>query len=119
LELYGSKDNAVVEANIHYADRRQKHDMTGSVPFKLKEGKFSDYFHVFELVWNKKEIILFVDGRQYASTQISSKDHKEFHKPFFLLLNIAVGGTYAGRPDDTTKFPQSMYVDWIRVYQKP
>ena len=42
----------------------------------------------------------------------------EFHKEFFVLLNIAVGGTHAGRPDTTTEFPQHMYVDWIRVYEK-
>ena len=42
----------------------------------------------------------------------------EFHRDFFLLLNIAVGGTYAGRPDATTTFPQYLYVDWIRVYRK-
>lgn len=35
-----------------------------------------------------------------------------------LLLNIAVGGEWAGRPDESTVFPQYMYVDWVRVYQK-
>jgi beta-glucanase (GH16 family) len=42
----------------------------------------------------------------------------EFHEKFFLLLNIAVGGTHAGYPDETTVFPQKMYVDWVRVYKK-
>ena len=40
------------------------------------------------------------------------------HHDHFLLLNIAVGGTWAGRPDETTDFPQDMRVDWVRVYQK-
>lgn len=118
LELYGSKDDGVVEANMHYADKNEEHDMMGAEDFKLKEGKFSDDFHLFELVWGKKELVWYVDGEKYASTQITSKDRSEFHQPFFLLLNIAVGGTFAGRPNDTTYFPQSMLIDWIRVYQK-
>ena len=50
--------------------------------------------------------------------QIDKPFLTEFHEEFFILLNIAVGGTYAGRPDDTTKFPQKMIIDWIRVHQK-
>ena len=41
-----------------------------------------------------------------------------FHKEFFFLLNIAVGGEYSGRPDSSSEFPEYMYVDWIRVFQK-
>ena len=49
---------------------------------------------------------------------ISSDEFTELHKEFFILFNIAVGGTHAGRPNDTTSFPQYMYVDWVRVYEK-
>jgi beta-glucanase (GH16 family) len=117
LELYGSKDDGIVEANLHYADESDSHAMMGAVPFKLKEGKFADAFHVFELEWNDSEVKWFVDGQQYASKPISSDEFSEFHKEFFILLNLAVGGTWAGRPDPSTVFPQHMYVDWVRVYQ--
>ena len=118
LELYGSKDDAVVEANLHYANDSGSHAQMGAKSFKLKEGKFSDDFNIFELEWDEKKIAWFVDGKQYASIKISENQFSEFHEEFFILLNIAVGGTWAGRPDDTTKFPQFMYVDWVRVYQK-
>jgi beta-glucanase (GH16 family) len=49
---------------------------------------------------------------------IASEELSEFHNEFFLLFNIAVGGKWSGRPDETTTFPQYMYVDWVRVYQK-
>ena len=42
----------------------------------------------------------------------------EFHDEFFIFLDIAVGGTYAGQPDVTSPFPQYMYIDWVRVYQR-
>ena len=117
LELYGTKDDAVVEANIHYADSLESHKMMETVPFKLEEGKFADAFHVFDLEWNKNQISWFVDGEKYASTPISAAALSEFQKEFFILLNVAVGGAYAGRPDETSIFPQYMYIDWIRVYK--
>ncbi|MCA0133499.1 glycoside hydrolase family 16 protein [Winogradskyella alexanderae] len=118
LELYGTKNDAVVEANLHYADQNDSHTMMGAVPYKLKEGIFADNFHVFGLEWDKNNISWFVDGKKYTSTSITSEERSEFHNEFFILLNLAVGGNYAGRPDETTSFPQKMLVDWVRVYQK-
>lgn len=117
LELYGSKDNGVVEANIHYADSTDSHTMMGAIPFHLEEGRFADGFHVFELEWTADELVWSVDGVPYASTSLSADDRTEFHQDFFLLFNIAIGGLWAGEPDETTPFPQHMYVDWVRVYQ--
>lgn len=118
LELYGSKDDGAVEANLHYADEKGDHAMMGQEIYKLKEGKFSDDFHIFELEWDAEKISWFVDGEQFATLDITDDVFGEFHEEFFLLINIAVGGTEAGRPDKTTSFPQHMYVDWVRVYQK-
>ena len=118
LELYGSKDDGVVEANIHYANESDRHTMMGSVSYELEEGKFADDFHVFELEWDSERITWAVDGEEYTSTSIASDELSEFHEEFFILLNVAVGGTHAGRPDETTEFPQHMYVDWVRVYQR-
>lgn len=118
LELYGAKDDSVVEANLHYADSTNSHAQMGAVSFKLDTGTFSDEYHLFELEWKPEQIIWKVDGQPYAALDISSAEFNEFHRPHFLLLNIAVGGTFAGRPDATTPFPQKMYVDWIRVFQQ-
>lgn len=118
LEFYGSKDPGVVEGNLHYANADNKHTMSGAIPYKLDKGKFADAFHIFELEWNAKQVIWSVDGKTYASTQITAEEMSEFHKEFFLLLNLAVGGAYAGRPDDSTQFPQYMFVDWVRVFQE-
>jgi beta-glucanase (GH16 family) len=101
LEMYGSRDNAVVEANIHYARKSGRHGNMGAVATKLEQGNFADNFHVFEIEWNADQILWFVDGKRFASTSISSDEFSEFHKPFFILLNIAVGGRSAGRVDDT------------------
>jgi len=119
FELYGTKDDAAIEANIHYADHAGKHASMGAKKFSLPGGKFADRFHVFELEWDANTIAWSVDGQRFASTSIAGSELGEFHQHFFLLLNIAVGGQYAGRPDHTTEIPQTMYVDWVRVYQRP
>ncbi len=118
LELYGSKDDAVIEANAHYADASGSHGMMGAASFKLEQGTFADEFHIFELEWDATRIAWLVDGEQFASMPITAVELSEFRKEFFILLNVAVGGKYAGRPDSTSTFPQYMYVDWVRVYKE-
>ncbi|MEO1437910.1 MAG: glycoside hydrolase family 16 protein [Bacteroidota bacterium] len=118
MELFGFRSDAEVEANIHYADSSGQHAQMGAVGYHLKEGIFADDFHVFELEWTSEKMIWRVDGKAYVETPITDNERTEFHQDFFILLNVAVGGAFAGRPDKTTEFPQSMYVDWVRVYQE-
>jgi beta-glucanase (GH16 family) len=118
LELYGSKDDGAIEVNLHYANDKGKHASMGAVTYELEKGRFADDFHIFELEWDTEKIAWFVDGKKVTSFSIQSEELSEFHKEHFLLLNIAVGGKWSGRPDDTTTFPQYMFVDWVKVYQK-
>ena len=118
LEMYGSRDNAVVEANMHYESENGRHVDMGAAGIRLEEGWFADNFHVFELEWDDESLRWFVDGRQFAATSIAGSEFSEFHREFFVLLNVAVGGRSAGPVDETTPFPQTMYVDWVRVYQR-
>lgn len=118
FELYGSKNDSVVEANLHYANKSNTHGQMGAASFALKAGKFADAFHVFELEWDVNNVTWMVDGEEYAFMAITKDELSEFHKDFFILLNVAVGGTWAGRPDAESVFPQYMHVDWVRVYKK-
>ena len=92
--------------------------MLQPISFELDEGKFSDSFHVFEIEWDDHRIAWSIDGKEYASTAISSNERSEFLKELFILFTLAVGGKWAGQPDSTTPFPQHMFIDWVRVYQK-
>lgn len=118
LELWGSVDASLVEANVHYSDAKGKHTQMGAKGYHLPKGSFSDSFHEFELEWTKEALIWRVDSNTYHTLDITDKKYYAFHKDFFLLLNIAVGGEFAGYPDKTTPLPQEMVVDWIKVYQK-
>jgi len=81
---------------------------------------FADDFHVFGIEWNEDTIRWFVDGIQYHEvTSDSLSPWLPFQEDFYLILNVAVGGTLPGNPDSTTVLPQSMEVDWVRVYNSP
>ena len=75
-------------------------------------------YHVYAIEWTPASIKWFVDGAQYheANIQNSINSTEEFHRPFFLLLNLAVGGNWPGPPNGGTPFPARMFVDYVRVY---
>ena len=79
---------------------------------------FADSFHTFSADWYPDHISFAVDGKIF-STQYRARAGAGwvFNHPFFLLLNLAVGGNQPGSPDAGTTFPRQMLVDWVRVYQ--
>ena len=84
-------------------------------------GKLSDAFHVFAIEWDAASIRFYVDDQLYETqtpANVPSGGTWAFDHPFFLLLNVAVGGSWPGDPDMTTTFPQTMKVDWVRAYQR-
>lgn len=86
--------------------------------YTLASGIFADDFHVFAVEWDDQEIRGYVDGTQFYTADITPAGLSEFHKNFFVILNVAVGGTWPGPPNANTVFPQTMQVDWVRVYQQ-
>lgn len=78
-----------------------------------------DSYHVYTIEWDSAAIRWYVDGVKYFEANIlnSINGTDEFHKPFFILLNMAVGGNWPGQTIDDSKLPASMYVDYVRVYQ--
>lgn len=74
-------------------------------------------FHNYKMVWNEKLIAMYVDDFKYQEIAIeNAKDGLEaFHKPQFLILNVAVAGNWPGFDVDDAQFPNEMLVDYIRV----
>ncbi len=85
----------------------------------LPENSLQQEFHTFAIEWDPGEIRWFVDDEQFfklTSEQVNNEwvyDH-----PFFILINLAVGGYWPGYPDESTVFPQFLTVDYVRVYQR-
>ncbi len=81
----------------------------------------ADAFHTFAVEWDPAAIRWYVDGRQYFSrtpSDLPAGTRWVFDHDFFVLLNVAVGGSWPGNPDATTTFPQEMLVDYVRAYRR-
>jgi beta-glucanase (GH16 family) len=93
-----------------------------SAAYTLPSGqKFSDDFHTFAAEWEPNVIRFYVDGLLYRTrtpADLPAGTSWVFDHPFFIILNVAVGGGWPGNPDATTVFPQQMLVDYVRVYQR-
>ena len=102
----------------------------GSVHWQAANGSQADYsnnmvttptdYHVYAVEWDADTIKWFVDGTQYNAFTITNGmgNTQAFQNPFFLLLNMAVGGNWPGFSVDDGSLPAKMYVDYVRVYQK-
>ncbi|MFO7655091.1 MAG: glycoside hydrolase family 16 protein [Candidatus Krumholzibacteriia bacterium] len=85
----------------------------------LAQGGFHLGFHEFAVEWAEGSITWLVDGHPYRTVtpaDLPAGADWVFDHPFFILLNVAVGGRWVGAPDASTTFPQTMLVDWVRVH---
>ena len=91
--------------------------------YTLPDGeRFADDFHIFAIEWTSTAVTFYVDDTAYNtvhSTDIPAGSEWVFDQPFFILLNLAVGGNFAGPVGPDTKFPEEMLVDYVRVYRLP
>lgn len=123
MDIVESKgqEPAKIHGTLHYGGTWPHNQYSGG-EFSLSEGTFAEDFHVFALEWDPEEIRWYVDGTPYFQADSwQSSEHPfpaPFDQPFHLVLNLAVGGRFVGPPDESTKFPQQMRVDYVRVYQR-
>ena len=114
------REPSTVHGTVHGPGYSAGEGISGA--FSLPDGgRFSDDFHVFTIEWSPSEIRWFSNGELYHTVtpeSLPSGAEWVFDQPFFLLLNMAVGGLWPGYPDTTTTFPQSMQVDYVRVYEQ-
>jgi beta-glucanase (GH16 family) len=82
---------------------------------------FADDFHVYATEWSENSIRFYVDGNLYRTitpNNLPAGAQWVFDHPFFMILNVAVGGQWPGNPDATSVFPQTMMIDYVRVYKR-
>jgi beta-glucanase (GH16 family) len=114
------KEPPIVHGTIHgpgYSGRKGiRH------PYALPDGAaLSDYFHVYAMEWSPAAITFLLDDKSYFTVRpadLTAGTHWVYTHPFFLLLNLAVGGDWPGVPNRTTQFAQVLLVDWVRIWQQ-
>jgi len=135
-ETRGHEPTKVV-GTLHYGSRWPINTSTGK-DYLLPSGQSITDFHTYAVEWEPGEIRWYADGQLYATQSFwwsSSKMNgvnaikpavesdlnpwpAPFDQPFYILMNLAVGGAFGGNPDKTTSFPAEMIVDYVRVYEK-
>jgi len=119
MEMVGHQPGTLY-GTLHGPGYSGKHGLSKHIV--LPDGAaFSDAYHVFAVEWKRDHIDWLLDGKVYASANQASLPAGAKWvfdgAPFFLLLNLAVGGLWPGYPDDTTQFPQEYRIDYVRVYR--
>jgi beta-glucanase (GH16 family) len=138
LEARG-QEPARVLGTLHYGTRWPGNVHSGKT-YVLPDEKTIAGFHVYALEWEPGEMRWFVDGKEFARQTFwwsSSKTAEggrgsapkteadlnswpaPFDQPFYIVMNLAIGGKEWGKPDETTPFPAEMVIDYVRVYEKP
>lgn len=123
MEIHGS-ETTTNYGTIHYGE---PHAQSQGI-FKLSDGSFADEYHTFAVEWLPGKINWYLDGKLYHSeSDWYSKTEGQgiitypapFDQPFYIILNLAVGGSWVGYPDETTDFENQAYeIDYVKVYQK-
>jgi len=106
-----------VHGTIHWFDDDPGNNVNYGGHVNLASGTFADEFHVFSILWDENEIKWLLDDVQFHTVDTTPAELSEFQEDFFFIMNVAVGGNWPGSPDASTKFPQRMAVDYIRVFQ--
>jgi beta-glucanase (GH16 family) len=113
------KEPAIVHGTIHGPGYAGAAGIGSS--FSLASGRFADDYHLYAVEWEPNVIRFYVDSNLYATrtpADLPQGTKWVYDHPFFMILNVAVGGDWPGAPDNTTVFPQAMLVDYVRVYKK-
>lgn len=119
MEMIGGgqgRDNRIY-GTCHYSDGTQIISRGGNTEIAWPQ-KLSDDYHVYAVEWTDTMIKWYLDDIEYFSVDITPADQEELRQAQYVILNLAVGGTWPGSPDSTTIWPQKMYVDWVRWWKK-
>ncbi len=113
---YRGQEPSIVHGSLHGPGYSGGNAVTLS--YLLSSGRFDTGFHLFAVEWKANEIRWFVDDVNFLTVRPELVSGQwVFDKPFYIILNVAVGGNYVGSPDPTTVFPQTMLIDYVRAYK--
>jgi beta-glucanase (GH16 family) len=118
MELKGNQPN-INHGSIHGPGYSGGNAITDT--YALLNNRYDNDFHVFAAEWDADKIDFYVDDYLYeriSKTDVSKKGQWVYDHPFYLILNIAVGGNFVGFPTSQTPLPQKMTVDYVRVYKQ-
>ena len=117
MELRGSTPQVNI-STLHFGNSVSTKPAPLSTTYTLPGGAdFSQGYHTFSIIRAQDKTEWYVDSVKYFTTTQAQVSPYPFNNPFYLILNVAVGGDFDGDPDGSTSFPQQMLVDYVRYYK--
>lgn len=114
---YRGQEPSIIHGSIHGPGYSGGNAVTKT--YQLQNARFDSDFHVFAVEWGEDYIDFFVDDIAYQRiTPDDVPGEWVYNTPFYIILNVAVGGNFVGFPSPGTMFPQTMLVDYVRVYRQ-
>lgn len=113
---YRGQEPTIVHGSVHGPGYSAGEAITKR--YELTNDRFDTDFHIFGIEWGPEYINYYVDDVLY--NQITPADvtgEWVYDHPFYILINVAVGGSYVGPPGASTSFPQTMLIDYVRIYE--
>jgi beta-glucanase (GH16 family) len=117
MEMVGHEPNTI-HGTVHYNQWPNNKYLGDDYP---ATPDLSEEFHTYAITWEKDSIYWWFDDTNYFSIhegKLPQAEQYPFNERFYLILNLAVGGNWPGSPDGTTRFPQQLAIDYIRIYQR-
>ncbi len=114
---YVGKQTKEIHGTVHFTNEQNILQSRGSM---IQNDTLNKEFHVYAIEWNRHGIDFYFDDNKYHSFNIDSAglgESNPFRKPFYLLINLAMGANWPGPIDDTI-LPQKFIIDYVRVYKK-
>lgn len=113
---YRGQEPTLLHGSIHGPGYSGGNPVTKT--YELMNDRFDTGFHIFGIEWGPEYINYYVDDVLYNQITPADADGEwVFDHPFYIIINLAVGGSFAGSPNEETVFPQTMLVDYVRVYK--
>jgi beta-glucanase (GH16 family) len=115
---YRGQEIGIIHGSMHGPGYSGGNAMTATHALE-NDARYDADFHVFAIDWDLDKVAFSVDGTVYelvTPAKLPAGTHWVFDHPFFILLDVAVGGDFVGAPDESTQFPQAMVVDYVRVF---
>jgi len=110
VEMLGDNTRVVYQTYHYYING----NLRSTPSFRAGGRDYSNAYHTFGMKWERGKITWYVDGQktnEFSSGNVSNE-------PMYLLVNLALGGSWAGSPDGSTRFPANYQIDYIRAYQR-
>ena len=118
-DQYTESYNRRTTCNLHWGANRDEHREIGTTSYYIQDGSLADDYHVYACEWDEESITFYFDDIKIAEKKLNDPDMGDaFKQPHWIIMSFSLDSKGQHIADETTPLPQSMYVDYVRVYKK-